>query len=150
MSWTYFLCPNEDGAFKQTVHGEWAHLLCAIWIPETRVANEVTVFIEPINGVERISKQRWRLMCGLLLLFIFGSYGRIFRNARFVTSEKACIQYSCFMAYHITCARKPKFLMPTKALSGVELPPLQCFCEKHMLVRYNTTFRICFLSVFPT
>ena len=56
-----FLCPNEGGAFKQTVHGEWVHLLCAIWIPETRVANEV--FMEPITGVERISKQRWKLVC---------------------------------------------------------------------------------------
>ena len=54
------LCPNEGGAFKQTVSGEWVHLLCAIWIPETSVANEV--FMEPITGVEKISKQRWRLV----------------------------------------------------------------------------------------
>ena len=52
--------PDIIGAFKQTVHGEWVHLLCAIWIPETRVANEV--FMEPITGVERISKQRWKLV----------------------------------------------------------------------------------------
>lgn len=55
-----YLCPNEGGAFKQTTHGEWVHLLCAIWIPETRVANDV--FMEPITGVERISKQRWKLV----------------------------------------------------------------------------------------
>lgn len=54
------LCPNEGGAFKQTIHGEWLHLLCAIWIPETRVVNEV--FMEPITGIERISKQRWKLV----------------------------------------------------------------------------------------
>lgn len=54
------LCPNEGGAFKQTVSGDWVHLLCAIWIPETSVANEV--FMEPITGVEKISKQRWRLV----------------------------------------------------------------------------------------
>ena len=50
------LCPNEGGAFKQTVNGEWAHLLCAIWVPETRVANDV--FMEPITGVDKINKQR--------------------------------------------------------------------------------------------
>ncbi len=55
------LCPNEGGAFKQTVTGGWVHLLCAIWVPETRVANEV--FMEPITGVDKISKQRWRLVC---------------------------------------------------------------------------------------
>jgi hypothetical protein len=54
------LCPNEGGAFKQTITGEWVHLLCAIWVPETRVANEV--FMEPITGVDRISKQRWKLV----------------------------------------------------------------------------------------
>ena len=53
------LCPNEGGAFKQTVFGDWAHLLCAIWIPETRVANEV--FMEPITGSDKIPKQRWKL-----------------------------------------------------------------------------------------
>lgn len=54
------LCPNEGGAFKQTVNGEWAHLLCAIWVPETRVANDV--FMEPITGVDKINKQRWKLV----------------------------------------------------------------------------------------
>ncbi|KAF8270626.1 PHD-zinc-finger like domain-containing protein [Lactarius quietus] len=113
---TCFLCPNEGGAFKQTVHGEWVHLLCAIWIPETRVANDV--FMEPITGVERISKQRWKLKCSVCDI-----------------REGACIQCSknsCFLAYHVTCARKLKFLMPMKASSGLEPPPLQCFCEKHM------------------
>ena len=54
------LCPNEGGAFKQTVQGHWVHLLCAIWVPETRVANDV--FMEPITGIDKISKQRWRLV----------------------------------------------------------------------------------------
>ena len=54
------LCPNEGGAFKQTIHGEWVHLLCAIWVPETRVANEV--FMEPITGLDKVSKQRWKLV----------------------------------------------------------------------------------------
>ena len=63
------LCPNEGGAFKQTLHGEWVHLLCAIWIPETRVANEV--FMEPITGVNKISKQRWKLVRRLLFEFCF-------------------------------------------------------------------------------
>lgn len=55
-----YLCPNEGGAFKQTIHGEWVHLLCAIWVPETRVANDV--FMEPVTGIEKISKQRWKLV----------------------------------------------------------------------------------------
>ena len=63
------LCPNEGGAFKQTVSGDWVHLLCAIWVPETGVANDV--FMEPITGVEKISKPRWRLVSTTLLSSFF-------------------------------------------------------------------------------
>jgi NuA3 HAT complex component NTO1 len=54
------LCPNAYGAFKQTTTAQWAHLLCAIWIPDTGVSN--TVYMEPIDGVENISKSRWKLV----------------------------------------------------------------------------------------
>jgi NuA3 HAT complex component NTO1 len=55
------LCPNEGGAFKQTSSGKWAHLLCAIWIPEVTVQNQV--FMEPIEHIENIQKSRWKLVC---------------------------------------------------------------------------------------
>lgn len=52
--------------------------------------------------------------------------------------EGACIQCtkaSCFTAFHVTCARKEKLLMPMKATQGSEAPMLTCFCEKHLPVR---------------
>ncbi|KAF9224082.1 hypothetical protein BS17DRAFT_780434 [Gyrodon lividus] len=110
------LCPNEGGAFKQTVLGDWAHLLCAIWIPETRVANEV--FMEPITGSDKIPKQRWKLKCSICGI-----------------REGACIQCtktSCFLAFHATCARKEKLLMPMKSAQGSEPVTLTCYCEKHL------------------
>ncbi|EPQ56227.1 hypothetical protein GLOTRDRAFT_105199 [Gloeophyllum trabeum ATCC 11539] len=110
------LCPNEGGAFKQTIHGEWVHLLCAIWVPETRVVNDV--FMEPITGVDKIPKQRWKLRCSIC-------------DVR----EGACIQCNkatCFLAFHPTCARKEKLLMPMKSTQGTEPATLQAFCEKHL------------------
>ncbi|KAJ7089735.1 PHD-zinc-finger like domain-containing protein [Mycena belliarum] len=110
------LCPNEGGAFKQTTQGQWIHLLCAIWVPETRVSNDV--FMEPIIGVERISKQRWKLKCAICEM-----------------REGACIQcakHSCFVAFHVTCARKDKLLLPMKSAQGSEPGALTCFCERHL------------------
>ena len=49
-----------DGAFKQTVTNAWAHLLCAMWIPEVVIGNQS--FMEPIDGIEDIPKQRWKLV----------------------------------------------------------------------------------------
>src|SRR3954469_5763273 len=43
---TCIFCPNHDGAFKQTNNLKWAHLLCAIWIPEVTLGN--TTFMEPV------------------------------------------------------------------------------------------------------
>lgn len=53
-------CPNTDGAFKQTTTTRWSHLLCAIWIPEVRLANPA--YMEPVDGMELVPKSRWRLV----------------------------------------------------------------------------------------
>lgn len=53
-------CPNEGGAFKQTSTNHWAHLTCALWIPEVSFGN--TVYMEPIEGISRVPKSRKRLV----------------------------------------------------------------------------------------
>lgn len=136
------LCPNEGGAFKQTVNGEWVHLLCAIWIPETRVANDV--FMEPITGVERISKQRWKLVSKISVFMHESHYSSQSKQRCSICHQRygACIQCtkpSCFVAFHATCARKEKLLMPMKSAQGAEPASLTCYCDRHLPV--------CFLSM---
>jgi hypothetical protein len=52
-----------DGAFKQTTNMKWAHLLCAMWIPEVSLGN--TTFQEPVQDVEKVPKTRWKLVSKL-------------------------------------------------------------------------------------
>ncbi|KAF8738987.1 PHD-finger, partial [Rhizoctonia solani] len=107
------LCPNEGGAFKQTSNGKWAHLLCAIWVPECVLGNPT--FMEPIEHTDKIPKQRWKLVCSICKV-----------------KQGACIQCNkntCVTAFHVSCARRHKLLSPMKSHGENEL---QAFCERHL------------------
>ncbi|MGH0158554.1 UNVERIFIED_CONTAM: hypothetical protein FKN15_036014 [Acipenser sinensis] len=45
-TWRCELCPHKDGALKRTDNGGWAHVVCALYIPEVEFANVSTM--EPI------------------------------------------------------------------------------------------------------
>lgn len=112
-------CPHTDGAFKQTNNGKWAHLLCAIWIPEVSLGN--TTFMEPVMDVEKVPKSRWKLNCYIC-------------NQR----TGACIQCtnkSCYLAFHVSCARKAKLYLRMKSQHGsgsIEAHSLKAYCDRHV------------------
>ncbi|KAJ4286280.1 hypothetical protein N0V90_013314 [Kalmusia sp. IMI 367209] len=111
-------CPNIDGAFKQTTAMKWAHLLCAMWIPEVSLAN--ATFQEPVQDVEKVPKTRWKLTC-------------------YICKQKmgACIQCghkSCFEAFHVTCARKARLCLNMKSSVSQNLfdaSVLKAYCDRH-------------------
>jgi NuA3 HAT complex component NTO1 len=53
-------CPNLEGAMKTTSNSRWVHVLCAMWIPEVTIAN--MTFMEPIVDVDKVPRQRWKLV----------------------------------------------------------------------------------------
>ncbi|GAA6007850.1 hypothetical protein JCM10207_004898 [Rhodosporidiobolus poonsookiae] len=112
---TCVLCPNPYGAFKQTTSGQWAHVLCAIWIPDTGVSN--TVYMEPIDGVEGISKSRWKLICYLC--------------KKRVGACIQCANRSCYTAFHPTCAREYGLELRMKTAQGGPAGELKAWCDKH-------------------
>lgn len=119
------LCPVTGGAIKPTTDGRWAHLACAMWIPETCLIDVKRM--EPIDGLSRINKDRWKLLCSICGV----AYG-------------ACIQCSnstCYVAYHPLCARAAGLCVELEDEDGIQLMSLdeddeQCirllsFCKKH-------------------
>mmetsp|Transcript_8530 Transcript_8530/g.31512 ORF Transcript_8530/g.31512 Transcript_8530/m.31512 type:complete len:1209 (+) Transcript_8530:178-3804(+) len=95
---------------------QWAHLFCSQWIPETFVSNLETM--EPIENINGISKERWRLVCCLCK-----------------ERTGACIQCSfgqCAMAFHPLCAKKHMLRMEVSSRSGnIDEVELRAFCPKH-------------------
>ncbi|GJN89086.1 hypothetical protein Rhopal_002060-T1 [Rhodotorula paludigena] len=111
---TCVLCPRSYGAFKQTTTGQWAHLLCAIWIPDTSVSN--TVYMEPVDGIEHIPKSRWKLVCYLC--------------KKRVGACIQCASRTCYTAFHVTCAREYGLSLKMKQGLGAA-GELRAYCDKH-------------------
>uniref|UniRef100_A0A8C0AZD1 [histone H3]-trimethyl-L-lysine(9) demethylase n=1 Tax=Buteo japonicus TaxID=224669 RepID=A0A8C0AZD1_9AVES len=85
------LCNLRGGALKQTTDKKWAHVICAIAIPEVRFGNVTER--TPID-TSRIPLQRLKLKC-------------IFCRQRIKKMSGACIQCSygrCPASFHVTCA----------------------------------------------
>ncbi|XP_077434456.1 bromodomain and PHD finger-containing protein 3 isoform X1 [Vanacampus margaritifer] len=116
------LCPNRGGAFKQTSDGRWAHVVCAIWIPEVCFAN--TVFLEPVEGVKNIPPARWKLTC-----YLCKQKGR--------GASIQCHKANCYTAFHVTCAQRAGLFMkidPVREtnVNGTTFSVKKtAFCETH-------------------
>jgi len=90
------LCPSKDGALKRTDNGGWAHVVCALYIPEVRFGNVATM--EPII-LALVPQERYNKVCYLCL----ENSGKESK-----ASHGACMQCNkagCKEAFHVTCAQ---------------------------------------------
>ncbi|EPQ04676.1 Lysine-specific demethylase 4C [Myotis brandtii] len=92
------LCNLRGGALKETKDNKWAHVMCAVAVPEVRFTN---VPERTQIDVGRIPLQRLKLKC-------------IFCRYRVKKVSGACIQCSygrCPASFHVTCAHAAGVLM---------------------------------------
>jgi hypothetical protein len=110
------LCPNIGGALKATKnYRNWAHVSCALWIPETGFANPNKM--EPIVNLNQIMPSRWQLVCN-------------------ICKEKrgCCLQCSekrCHAAFHVTCAFKNNLEMQTILSEDNDDIIFRAYCGTH-------------------
>ncbi|XP_043495512.1 peregrin [Polistes fuscatus] len=121
------LCPNRGGAFKQTDRpATWAHVVCALWIPEVRFAN--TVFLEPIDSIESIPAARWRLACSVC-------------KRRGAGACIQCHKTNCYAAFHVTCAQQAGLCMRMRTVQPANGEPMlvqkTAYCETHTPADYQ-------------
>uniref|UniRef100_A0A7N6AJI8 Lysine-specific demethylase 4B n=1 Tax=Anabas testudineus TaxID=64144 RepID=A0A7N6AJI8_ANATE len=94
------LCNLKGGALKKTQNDRWAHVMCAVALPEARFTNEAKR--SPID-TSRIPMQRYKLKC-------------IYCRKRCAGKRQAgaCIQCSCGRcptSFHVTCAHAAGVMM---------------------------------------
>jgi hypothetical protein len=124
------LCPVRHGAMKPihpkcciTSNGEpskkqeFVHLFCSQWIPETFIKAEDTAKMEPVQNVNAISKDRFKLLCSICK-----------------QRHGACIQCShgmCATSFHPLCARAAGLRMEVVGYDGSDDIDLKVYCQKH-------------------
>ncbi|KAF9436937.1 putative PHD type zinc finger protein with BAH domain-containing protein [Entomortierella beljakovae] len=112
----------EDGpqALKKTTGNNWAHILCAVWIPETTFVDTET--LSPIESIGKIRQERWKQSCSICK-----------------QKSGACVSCGegCKKAFHVTCARDSGYqiafeMQPTKNVKGGLMVPM-IWCPNHDL-----------------
>lgn len=89
------LCPSKDGALKRTDSGGWAHVVCALYIPEVRFGNVTTM--EPIM-LQLIPQERFNKSC-----YICEESGKESRAV--IGACMQCNKSGCKQHFHVTCAQ---------------------------------------------
>ncbi|KTG46286.1 hypothetical protein cypCar_00025095 [Cyprinus carpio] len=123
------LCPHKDGALKRTDNGGWAHVVCALYIPEVEFANVSTM--EPIV-LQSVPHERYNKTC-----YICEEQGRESKAA--TGACMTCNKHGCRQAFHVTCAQFAGLLCEEQG-SDADNVKYCGYCKYH----YSKLVKICF------
>ncbi|GKV47899.1 hypothetical protein SLEP1_g54749 [Rubroshorea leprosula] len=106
------LCPNSSGAMKPTNDAQWAHVLCAVYVPE--------VFFRDPEGREgidcsKVPKRRWADKC------------YICKNRSGCVIE--CSEPKCPLWFHVTCGLNNDLSFEYR--EGKKGAVVAGFCQSH-------------------
>ncbi|CAF0889447.1 unnamed protein product [Rotaria sp. Silwood1] len=113
------LCPLIEGAMKRTSDGNWAHVICALYIPEVSFGNDETM--EPII-LSKIPSIRYGQPCSICI-----------KNGRSKSDaiKGACCECrvkNCSQLFHVTCAQQAGLLYEDVRKNNCQYP---IYCEYH-------------------
>ncbi|XP_068529867.1 protein AF-10 isoform X5 [Anas acuta] len=114
------LCPHKDGALKRTDNGGWAHVVCALYIPEVQFANVSTM--EPIV-LQSVPHDRYNKTC-----YICDEQGRESKAAS--GACMTCNKHGCRQAFHVTCAQFAGLLCEEEG-NGADNVQYCGYCKYH-------------------
>ncbi|XGW17847.1 hypothetical protein V3C99_002451 [Haemonchus contortus] len=109
------LCPTIGGALKCTDTNQWAHVVCALWIPECRFGDFEKR--EPVTRLHEIKEERWTAKCSIC-----------------DTRQGACIKCSvdsCLSSFHATCALRSGLEMRIEQDPVDDRIHMISLCPKH-------------------
>ncbi|UJR10358.1 hypothetical protein I4U23_014563 [Adineta vaga] len=113
------LCPMVEGAMKRTSDGNWAHVICALYIPEVSFGNDATM--EPII-LSKIPSTRFGQICT-----ICKQNGQLNTDAM----KGACCECTvknCSHVFHVTCAQQAGLLYEDVRKNNCQY---LIYCEQH-------------------
>ncbi|CAF1611709.1 unnamed protein product [Adineta ricciae] len=113
------LCPTIEGAMKRTSDAGWAHVVCALYIPEVSFGDDTTM--EPII-LSKIPSTRFGQECSICI--------QNGRSKLIATSGAccACTVKNCSQVFHVTCAQANGLLCEDVRKNNCQYP---IYCEQH-------------------
>ncbi|VDO23258.1 unnamed protein product [Haemonchus placei] len=124
------LCPFSYGALKRTEQKGWAHVICALYIPEVRFGDVHSM--DPVI-LSDVPMERFEKLC-----YICANAGD--SRAAQMGACMSCNKPGCKRGFHVTCAQQRGLLCEE---GGGSKNVKYCgYCEHHLRKAYMVFYRL--------